>query len=190
MRWGTFIIFGVVAVVLDTSFMQVLRIGQVVPCVSATLAVFIAMSAPRTTALWAALLLGLALDATDMTLIGREFGFHLFGPFALGFFFGGNLVLGLRGLMLRYNPLTIGFLVMVFMFCVTLVRVMIWTIRSWYSEQVFIPWAPGGPLDALWNGILVALYSGLLAVIPVGWLLQRSAWLWGFQGVAVRPVRA
>ena len=52
MRIAVFAVFMVLAVVLDTRFMEALRIGPILPSLAGTLAVFVILCAPRQAALW------------------------------------------------------------------------------------------------------------------------------------------
>ena len=72
---------------------------------------FIAMYAPSAAALWAALLIGLAMDLV-FSVPGLDGGLAVtvIGPRLIAAVVGAWLVLTLRGLMIRRNPLTVGFL--------------------------------------------------------------------------------
>ena len=76
MRWGVFAIFALVGIALDVGFLDVLRIESlwdVRPSFCAVLAVFVALSAPRLTALWGCLAMGLLLDlSTPYTADGNR----------------------------------------------------------------------------------------------------------------------
>jgi cell shape-determining protein MreD len=64
-RWIVFAVAALVGLVFDTGLSEVLRIeklGHVRPSLCVVVAVFVALSAPRTAALWACLVLGLLLD--------------------------------------------------------------------------------------------------------------------------------
>ncbi|MCA9283728.1 MAG: hypothetical protein KDA22_00835, partial [Phycisphaerales bacterium] len=107
MRWGVFLIFALLAVVVDTSLVGALEIRGVMPAVAPLLAAFIALSAPPVTAMWACLVIGLLLDLSNPRMIGADQVFHLIGPYALGYLFAANLVLPLRAMVFRRNPLTL-----------------------------------------------------------------------------------
>ncbi len=181
MRWLVFAIFGVVGLVLDISLLDALAPDEarlIRPSVCAALAVFLALSAPKRTALWGCFILGLLLDLSSPLMLGGDRILHLVGPYALGYVAGAALVLRGRTLVFRRRPLTIGVMTFVALLAVHAVVIVLHGVRSWY---------PGGPVcwtdTTLWAEILqrflIALYSGLFA-IPVGWLLVWSMPLWGF----------
>ena len=68
MRIAVFILFLVLAIVVDTRFMEALRIGEVLPGIAGTLAVFLVLCAQRSHALWACLAIGLFLDFSEFAL--------------------------------------------------------------------------------------------------------------------------
>lgn len=183
MRIGVFVICLLLVVVLDTSLMEVLRIGGTVPGLAGTLAVFLILAAPRRNALWACLVTGLLLDLNvDALWDGRPY--HLIGPYTLGFLFGANLILPLRGMVFSRNPLTFGLLTALFLLAVSIVYLALWQIRGHYAGSTPI-WGDASAVQAFGSLLLWALYSGAVAV-PVGWLLVRTTPLWGFTGTTLR----
>lgn len=184
MRVGIFIIFLVVVVVLDTRFMEALRIGPVVPSLAGTLAVFLVLCAPRRSALWACLAIGLLLDFSEYALYDGARPYHLIGPYTLGFLFGANLVQPLRAIVFSRNPLTFGLLTLVFLVGVTIIYLSLWQFRGFYEGSP-PPWGTEGVMPELGRRLLWALYSGMIAV-PVGWVLVRSTPIWGFAGGTIR----
>ncbi|MDX2130895.1 MAG: hypothetical protein SFY69_02435 [Planctomycetota bacterium] len=88
-----------------------LRVTGVGPGLVFILAMFIAMCAHPRHASWAALLLGLLIDLTSpLALTSPGPPAILVGPHAVAYLLGAHLVLALRGVMIRRNPLTLGFL--------------------------------------------------------------------------------
>jgi rod shape-determining protein MreD len=175
MRWPVFLIFAFAAIVVQLSFRNVFTLHAlrgISPDMVAPLAVFIAMFAQRSSALWGAWILGLLLD-----LAPNDDGslYHVIGPNALGYPAGAFLVLQLRTMVFRRRALTTGFLTLLFLIVVSLVAVMLLSIRSWYPGAT-----PYTPLSELGTRALVAVYSGVVA-IPMGWLLNRTLPLWGYQ---------
>jgi len=71
--------------------------------------------------------------------------------------------------------LTVGFLSLIFLVAAALVSVTLLTIRSWYPGEL-----PYRPLVEFGKDVLNAIYSGIIA-IPLGWLLNQTFPLWGFQ---------
>src|SRR6187455_75967 len=98
MNWAVFIIVLLVADVLDNSFVQVFAVGNVWPAIVPCLVTFIAMHAPRHTALWAALIAGALVDLTSPSLafFDGPRAYALIGPSVLGFVFGTSMVIPLR----------------------------------------------------------------------------------------------
>ena len=184
MRIAVFIVFALVFLTLDTRVMELLRIGPLAPSLLGTLAVFVVMSAPRRAALWSGLLLGLMLDLSAPALFEGVAVYYLVGPFTLGFFFGVHVVLPMRSMVFKRNPLTFGLLSVVFLMAVSIVYVALWHIRAFYPGSP-APWG-SGPISAeLLHRLLWSLYSGALA-IPIGWALVRTSRLWGFSQAASR----
>ena len=187
MRWGVFILALALCITLDISFIQVIAIGPIFPSVCAALVVFVALFAPRQTALWAALFTGVMLDLGSPVVLGSEDMVHVIGPHALGLVLGAYLVLLLRSIVVRRNPLTVGMLVVPCLLAASLVSMAIWTIRGFYGE-LEVPWAGLTAAGELGRIIGWAVYSALVA-IPIGWLLLLSWTVWKFDPTALRTVR-
>ena len=183
MRIGVFIIFLIAVVVLDTRFMEVLRIGGTVPGLAGTLAVFLVLSAPRRAALWACLSIGLLLDFNVEALYNGS-PYHLIGPYTLGFLFGANLLLPLRSMVFSRNPLTFGLLTFLFLFAVTIIYLALWRIRGFYAGSLPV-WGTDSAVTQFGRLLLWALYSGGIA-IPIGWALVRTTPIWGFSAGPIR----
>ncbi len=191
MKWLAFAIAALAAIGFDTGLSELLRIealGNIQPSLAAAVAVFVALWAPRTSALWACLVMGLLRDLSNP--ITADWGRVVYwpGPYALGFVAGAWLALRLRPSLLRRRALTVGAMTFVTMLVAQAVVIMLGILRS-------SPWYPGGALHwsdttamaEMWRRALIAVYSGLLAV-PAGWVLLRSARLWGFQTGQYRPM--
>jgi len=180
MRWPVFAIFAFIVMVLQLSLRNVLTLQslrQISPDLVACLAVFIALFAHRGAALWACWFLGLMMDLAPTD---GDPGYFLIGPHALGYVFGGFLVLQLRTMVFRRRAVTLAFLTLVFLVAASVVTVFMLSMRSWY---------PGGDgffaLSEFWRRLLIAGYSAALA-IPLGALLNSTMALWGFQSNAAR----
>jgi rod shape-determining protein MreD len=181
MRWPTFIVLGILAVALQTSALHELvtlkALGDLSPNLLAVLAVFIALFAPRATALWAAWILGLMLDLCQLDRL-------LVGPYALGFVLGTFIVLQLRTMVFRRRVLTLALLTLICLVAAAVVEVTLHTVRSWYP-QAPPAWSDYRPLGRLLYLLAAAVYAALLA-IPLGWLLHKTFPLWGFHQVVER----
>lgn len=141
--------------------------GQVAPSFVFVVVAMVAMFATPGQARWCAVLLGLAMDATNLLPlraatadVGGATGAVL-GPHALGFLLGVQLVLLLRGSTNRKNPMTLGFLAGAGFLAAQCVLVAVFTFRSLVLEP--LAWSVGAEL--LLRG-LAALATALL-----GWLL-------------------
>ncbi len=174
MKWIVFVIVAIFAVAIETSPIRNLvtlhALGDLYPSLVSVLLVFVALFAPRTTALWAAWGLGLFMDLA----LPRASGL-LIGPLALGYCFGTFLVLQVRTMVFRRRLLTLAVLTMMFCAASAIVEVALPTIRSWFGSAVEFQ-----PFVELLRRFGMAVYSGLLA-IPVGWILMQTLRLWGFQ---------
>jgi cell shape-determining protein MreD len=185
-----FAVGAVVGLVFDTGLNEVLRIeklGNIRPSLCAVIAVFVALSAPRTAALWACLILGVLLDLAQPLTVAENRVVYLVGPYALGFLFGGWLVMSGRSMVFRRRPLTIGVMTLLLVLAAQIGAVTIYLVRaqSWYPGPPII-WTDASTPAELGRRLLTAVYSGLVAV-PAGWLLVQTIGLWGFQTAPHRP---
>lgn len=131
----------------------------VAPCFLFVLVAFVAMGAQPRTANWTALAIGLLVDLTSpiplSTHLGRGF---VIGPHAAGFLAAVQLILALRGVMIRHNPLTLGFLTACGLALSEIVFVAILWVRSSFDPMSL------SPSHDLLTGLGSALYTGVLAV--------------------------
>ncbi len=184
MRWGIFAIFTLLVLSIDAGLSDLLRIEslwEIRPNFCAVLAVFVALSAPRVTALWGCFVIGLLVDLSIEHITAGNRGVYLVGPYALGLLAGGWLVLRGRTMVFRRRAMTIGVMTLISLLVAQAIIMMLLVLRS-------RSWYPGGPIHwpdnavgiELLRRILIAVYSGIAAV-PCGWLLVRTVPLWGFQ---------
>ena len=181
MRWPVFAVAAFIVIVLQVSVREVLTlrsVGSISPDFVACLATFIAMFASRGAALWACWILGLLMDLAPPA---GDTPWHLIGPNALGYVFGGYLVLQLRAMVFRRRAISTGFLTFLFLLAAGIIATFLLTVRHWYIETPLYH----SPLGEFWLRFKVALYSGLVA-IPFGWFLQITIVLWNFHGGAGR----
>jgi rod shape-determining protein MreD len=153
-------------------------VRQTTPNLLLILAVFIGVSAGRTTVMGSMLILGLLLDLQPGPL--RDSGI-IVGPHAVGFLVGGYAVLQLRNLLFRESVITIVLLVLAVGGFAALVETVLYVLRG-------LPWLAGDPLDwsplqQLWRALRELIYTAIVAV-PVGLLLQSTRRLWNFAGRA------
>jgi len=196
MRWAVFCLFAFIMLALELGLKVLLGIPDaqgVTPSFLLILAVFVAMSAPRQTAAWAALAAGLVVDLTQpfqtdppLTVGGGVVDLALLGPAGLGYLAGALVTFELRGLVFRDSAVAFSAMVFAAGLFVQLVVVGLITMRGF-------AWVPGEPIaawsaaDELVHRFFQLLYTAGLAV-PVGFVLLRSDPLWGFRsdGAAAR----
>ena len=156
MNWITFLIVAWLAFGVQMGF-DAFRLapGDISPSFVIPLIVFVALSAPARHALWAALLLGLLIDLT--WLVPRTDGGEaiVVGPHALGALLATQLVLSVRGMVIRRHFLTLVILSMVSAAVVAAVVVAFMTVRDIYGDP--IEFRPTGELV---SRLLGAVYTG------------------------------
>ncbi|MBX3355212.1 MAG: hypothetical protein KF724_05900 [Phycisphaeraceae bacterium] len=186
MRFALFILVLGVTLAVDAALMPALELGGAVPSTTAILVVFVLLLASRDAAWFAAVAGGAALDLmAPIPFDGRTI--VVVGPWALGFAFGGQLVLTLRGALVRRHALTLAVATFVFLMASTVVWCAIWSLRGWLPESL-PPWGGDSVLREFAMRSRWALWSGAVA-LPIGWLLMRTIPAWGFPGVAGRSLR-
>ncbi len=178
MKWPLFVAAALLALVADASLMPGFEVAGVSPRLLVILVAFVAIHADGPRVTWAALLAGGLMDLSEPSMTGPRAPFFLIGPHALGLVFGVQAVLGLRGVIVRRNPLAIGAMCLVLSLAGGLVWVGWWTLRAWYPDSP-PPWSDGSSLWQLWHQCLQAIATGVVGV-PVGWCLLRSTQFWGF----------
>lgn len=183
MRWTVFAFFAYVFLAIDMGLRPMLELGSndLAPSFLLILMVWIASMGPTHAVRWAALVLGLLLDLSTLHPTAGGGQSVVAGPFALGFVLGAALTIQLRGLVYRKHPLTTGFLTLLAGACAFVPAVFLLTMRRIIhtglgSEDVII-WVAS---DQLVHAFLTVLYSAVIAV-PMGWILNRTATLFGFQ---------
>jgi len=149
-----------------------MRIGPtaVAPNFVFPLAVMVALSAPAHVTLWACLTLGMFTDLTNtVELANGSPHITVIGPYALGYMLAGQLILTMRGLMIRRNILTVAFLSMAGMVVCNIVVVAIFAIRGTYETGLVFE-----PTKQLIARLGRSVYTGLLA-LPLAMLLLPLA---------------
>lgn len=196
MRWAVFCLFVLIMLALELGLKVLLGIPDaqgVTPSFLLILAVFVAMSAPRQAAVWAALVAGLVVDLTQpvrtnppLAIDGGVVDLALLGPVGLGYLAGALVTFELRGLVFRDSTIAFAALVFTAGLFVQLVVVGLITLRG-------LAWVPGEPIvawsaaDQLVQRFFQLLYTAVLAV-PIGFVLLRFDAFWGFKpdGVSAR----
>jgi len=178
MRWYIFAIFAYVMLATEQGLRTLFAIGHVSPSFLLVLAVFLALTAPPATALWAAIILGILVDLQPITTVGWIADTAVIGPACLGFMAAVATTLQLRNMVFRDSPITIGVMVFVAGLCAHLVMVCLLTARG-------VPWLTGEPMpgwnvaDQLVHRFFEVMYTAVWA-IPIGWFLARYRLVWGF----------
>jgi cell shape-determining protein MreD len=181
MNWAAAAILSWIALGLDVGLASALQLGSggVRPAFTIMLLAYFACHAPKQDALWIALFLGVVMDLTQETFSPGSMGtVTIVGPIAAGYVVATMLVVMLRGSIMRGSLLAMPFLAGVSVLAVQLVMVTMIEARSWYDVSVEID-ATGG----LWRGLLIALYTAVVAV-PATPLLGalRPVLAFGHQG--------
>ena len=130
------------------------------PSFAVPLAVFIAICAAPTQALWTALLLGLGMDLLSPVVSSAGNNLVVLGPHALGMVVAAQFVLLTRGLVIRRNPLTMVALSIPAALMMHIVVVAIFRIRQFYS-----PLDNWFTLDELGARFLGSLLTGGTALV-------------------------
>lgn len=166
MNWVVFAFLAWLFVGLETGFKDAIAInfasGPIAPSFLLCLTAYIALGAPPAVARWAAIVLGLLADLSfDLPIRDAYAQAFLIGPFALGHLLAAQLVLTLRGMMIRRNPLTLGFASLCGALACQILVVSIFSLRRgvYGDDLALAPWF----MELLLRSGS-ALYTGLLAV--------------------------
>lgn len=194
MNWVVFAVVAWLTLGVEVGLRDALAVGQsgVAPSFVVVLLVFVASRAPRGTAVWASLTLGLLLDLTRAPLgPGRAEVVVAIGPYALGCAFAGYAVVTMRALMMRRNPLATAFLAVVASGIMHVVVVAL-VVAQHIVEAVYTGQPAGALIGAYAPGsqlgvrALMSLYTGV-AALPVGAALMVLTPLFGFAPGHARP---
>ena len=166
MRWWVFIPVLALVLTMDAAFMPAFAIGGHVPQLWPLLLAFVALYASRGAALWAAMIVGIWLDAMHPALgAGAETprAVTVFGPHVLACAAGAWCVLETRTWLYRRNVLTVAFSTFNCALLASLAFIAIAGIRA----------------AAVGSDMVDALYSAVIAILPA-WGLQSTLTVWGF----------
>lgn len=183
MNWLVFAFVTWIMLGLELGLKSSLQLGDssIAPSFLAIYAVFVATAAPPRSSQWACLILGALIDLTGpVPRMDAASSFTVLGPNALGAFLMCQLVLSVRGLLFRRNPLTIAVLAAVGFAIWQVVVTAVFTIRSFTGDPT--AWSPASELGARLGA---SLYTGLLA-LPLALILLMIAPLFAFQFVPSR----
>jgi hypothetical protein len=138
-NWLAFAVAAWICLGLDAGLAPLLSpgMGRIAPSFVVPLVVFVALHAPPRTVLWAALLLGLLTDLTN-PLVRADTGEALWvlGPNALGTMLAAQLVLAMRGMVLKRRLVTMIVLSILAAAVASVVVVAIFAVRGFYPDPV------------------------------------------------------
>jgi rod shape-determining protein MreD len=186
MRWPVFVILAYLALVLETGLKGMLHIGGATPSLLLILLVYVGISAPPLTVLWAGAALGLLHDlSAAVPATGAPL--HVVGPGVLGFMLAGYATLQIRALVFRNSSITVAMAVFFAGILAHLLIVALLTFRG-------LPIVPGQAIegwraaDQLVSRFLSLLYTTIVA-LPLGRLLLWTDPWWGFTTLTSRRGR-
>lgn len=149
---------------LELGLKDALALGpsHIAPSFMFCLVTYLAMLAPQPKPIWSAIALGLAMDLTFKIPLreGAAGSATYFGPHALAYALAVQLILTVRGLMIKRNPLTMGFLAMLGSIVAQVTLVGIFSFRIWIGDP--LAWTPTSELLARLGS---SVYTGLLGVL-------------------------
>lgn len=181
MRWWIFAPAMALALSLDMTVMQVLSINGCAPRLWPTLLAFVAMYASRASALGAALVTGLWLDAAHPALAATgvvPVAVPVFGPHALSCLAGAWVILELRVILYRRNTFTVALAAGTCAAASAVAFVAVAGLRAAYADPAPM-WGAGSGAAAIGADLLSALYTALVALLPARWL-HASLGAWDF----------
>ena len=181
MRWWVFIPVLALVLTMDAAFMPAFAIGGHVPQLWPLLLAFVALYASRGAALWAAMIVGVWLDAMHPALdagVQIPRAVTVFGPHVLACAAGAWCVLETRTWLYRRNVLTVAFSTFNCALLASLAFIAIAGIRGLYADSSPL-WGGGSGGAALGSDLVDALYSAVIAILPA-WGLQSTLTVWGF----------
>jgi len=147
---------------LEKGLSDALTLGQtgIAPSFVFGLMTFIAMTAPRPIVMWSAVGLGVLMDLVfEVPLRQGGWPLTMIGPHPIAYALACQLILSMRGLMIRRNPFTLGFLAGVGALISNATLVAIFTFRSLLGAP--LAWDTKHQLVA---GLGSAVYTGLIAI--------------------------
>lgn len=183
MNWVVFALGAWIMLGFEQGLKGSLSLGTttIAPSFVAVYAVYIASSATPRAAQWGCLILGALMDlSSPIARIDSTTLFTVLGPNALGAFLMCQLVLALRGLMFRRNPLTIAFLSCVGFALWQVVVTAIFSLRHIGGDPT--SWAPNAELG---SRLASSIYTGVIA-LPLSLLLILLMPIFAFQYIPYR----
>lgn len=148
--------------------------GRIAPSFMFCFVTYLAMLSPQPKAVWAAIALGLAMDLTFKIPLreGAVGTATFFGPHALAYALAVQLIIALRGLVIKRNPLTMGLLALLGSIVAQVTLVGIFSIRLWIGDPLAIT-----PSAELMGRLGSSVYTGVLGVLLALVLIPLSPFL-------------
>lgn len=179
MNWTLLAVVLFVSLAADVSVAHVLSFKDISPSFAMILVVFLALHAPRSAVPWIGWGAGLLVDLLTPIPHGPLEVGPLIGPHALGWCFGGYLVMLVRTMLFKRQIHTVAAMTLMFAVAASLLAVFILALHSIY-EPVDVGWAEGGAVRELLRRLGVGLYSGLIALV-LGPILTLTLPAWAFR---------
>jgi cell shape-determining protein MreD len=185
MKWPLPLLLAYVLLALEPPVREFLKLGPASPSLVFPLIVFIALLGSSTAALWTALLIGLVVDLTTLRGTGVGGAIIIAGPHALGYTAAAYLILTLRPIVMRKNPITLVALSVVGEALAALVVVSVFALRRMLYHGAWADALPGALLPDLWQRCIGACYTGVAALVLAALLFPLIPWF-GFQDPSIR----
>ena len=184
MKWPLPLLLGYILLALEAPVREALRLGptHAAPSLVFPLIVFLSLMASSNAALWMAFLIGLAVDLTTLRAPGAVV---VAGPHALGYTAAAYMILTLRPMVMRKNPITMVALSVAGEILAALVVVAVFAVRRtlWHgawSDDLF-----DSLLSEFGQRCVGACFTGIAAVVLAGAFYPLIPWF-GFQDPAAR----
>lgn len=177
MTWPAVIVISWVLLALDHGLRGLLTLGDAGPRPSLIFALLVAigLAAPASSAIWAALALGVTVDLLDQVTArtGEVVTLRtVLGPNALGYLAAMQFFLTMRPLVNKRNPLSFGFLALTGSILSGVIVVIAFTIRTIYNDPIV--WHAKHELLVMLGS---ALYTGAAALFLSLALIPMSAFM-------------
>ncbi len=182
MNWVVFAMLAWLALGLERGLKPMLMLQggslTLAPSFVMTLAVFVSMIAPPAAALWSCLGLGLMLDLLSPKSLGGNTLVTVVGPHALAYLLGAQLVLTLRGLVIRRNPISLAFLSLSFGVVAGIAATFLVVVKRLFGTPI-----EGSAGAELLNHFVSAGYTSVMAFFLAFALLPMTGLLAGPGGM-------
>ncbi len=180
MKWPLPLFLAYVLLALESPVREFLKLGPASPSLAFPLIVFISLLGTQAAALWTALLIGIVVDCTTLRSAGEGGAIVIAGPHALAYTAAAYLILTLRPIVMRKNPITLVALSIIGEGLAALVVVSVFAIRRMLYHGTWADALPGTLLPDLWQRWLDACYTGVAAIALAAVLFPLLPWF-GFQ---------